>query len=192
MRSIINVATPLALAASMAFGIVGCGEQGPYEAPLGSELLIEPDDLQVYPGSVVQLRPVVWNPDEETYYNNIQVRVQSLFSGVILVPQSAILSYSDSDTTWQVAGEQYYELTQVDDQIDPNYLLATTDAHGGADVFVYFKCLPYKCEGYLTDTCAVAAGDIPSDVDPTTCELQQVSLMFQISTDAQSMTFDPS
>lgn len=192
MRSIINFAASFAVGSYLLVGIVGCGEQGPYEAPVGAELVVEPEDLKAYPGSVVQMRPVVWNPETEVYYNNIQVRVQSLFPGVILVPQTAILSYSDSDTTWQVAGEQYYELTQVDDQIDPNYLLTTTDSHGGADMFLYFKCLPYKCGSTLTDTCAIADGNYPSDLDTSTCELQSVSVMFTIATDAVSMTFDPS
>lgn len=141
-----------AVLAMSALGFVGCASDLAYDAPFGSIIEVGPSEFTATVGSVIRLQ--AWVKDETLYpINNIRLTVASSYPGILLVPQTAIKAYSDDDTTWQVGSEHYYELTEVDNQIDSSYLETVTDDSGMADVFVYMRCVPAKCDSIYTDTC---------------------------------------
>lgn len=184
--------THLLCAAVAVSTLTSCGTDGPYEAPFGTELVVNDiGTTVVLPGTVLRLSGYVWNPEDERLYNDIAVTAQSSFSGVIFVPQTAIYAYSsDQDAqNWSVSGEDYYQLTEVDTTIEPNYLATRTDAHGMFDVFVYFRCLPTNCldplSGSLYDTCNLPADAVAS------CSLTDLTLLFTTAVSSESLVFKP-
>ena len=152
-RSVFNTRLGMAVLGGSALAMTSCASDLGYEAPWGTQLQVSPSELQVSAGAVARLQAYVVGLDG-SIYNNVRVSVTTSYPGIILVPQTAIKAYSDDDTTWQVGSEHYYELTEVDDQIQSNYLETRTGDNGMADVFVYFRCLPMKCGSYFVDTCS--------------------------------------
>lgn len=183
-RSLQGVGASMMGISSLAILMPGCGTDGPYEAPAGTEVVLSPEEFTASEGAVVKFRAAVVDSETGYYYNDIHMWVQSSYPGVILVPQSAIQAKSDDDTDWQVSGESYYELTQVDTTIEPNYLDTATDSQGGADVFTYFRCLPVKCDDGYFDTCT-----LQNSADATTCELQAFSLTFSTAMSSATIKF---
>lgn len=184
--------TYLLCAVAAVTSMTACGTDGPYNAPYGTELVVNDiGSTVILPGTVMRLNGYVWNPESEQLYNNIAVTVQSSYSGVIFVPQTAIYAYSsDQDAqNWSVSGEDYYQLTEVDTTIEPNYLATRTDDHGMFDVFVYFRCLPTTCLNTATgdpyDTCTIPADAISS------CNLSDLTLLFTTSVSTEYLAFKP-
>lgn len=181
--------------------MTGCAGELPYPAPIGTELVIHPEEIKVSVNlqadtdliAVVDVQ--VWNPETERFYNNVLVTVKSSYPGVILIPETAILSTNaNDDTDWQVAAsEYYYQLTNVKDDISPDYLETATDYRGVARVYVYLKCLPMLCGSMSYDSCYVkeqlAEGSDSSDFE--NCKLSEANLYFYTGVDSDFVKFSP-
>ncbi len=175
----------VAFVAAGAFLLAGCASELPYPAPLGTEVVVNPNAIEVNSTDlVVTLDIVVWDPEEELALNNVLVTVKSAYPGVILVPETAILSLSNEDTDWQVpASEWYYELTNVaDDDVQPDLVELATDYRGVARVYAYIKCLPMKCGSAIYDSCYVEAELAEDPENDTFVSCQYVKASIYVST----------
>ena len=136
----------------------GCAGDYPYSAPVGSTLSVSPTTIAISGTGTVLLLEAQVLDSEGSQLSQILVTVQASGGSdeysdgpnFILVPETAILSQNNNDdTTWQVdAAEQYYELTRVDDQIQPDFAQIETDSHGIARVYLYIRCVATDCAGY--------------------------------------------
>ncbi len=184
--------TRIVLGAGAFVMLSSCASDLPYPAPLGAELSINPPEYTVNStGIVAAFDVVVWNPSEEVLMNNILVTVKSAYPGVIIVPETAILSLSNEDTDWQVpASEWYYQLSNVaDDDVQPDYLETATDYRGVARVYLYLKCLPMKCGTIIYDSCYVdeqRAAD-PDDETYDSCQYAKAQVYVSIGVDSETI-----
>ncbi len=172
--------------------LASCTSELPYPAPLGSELSVNPPEYTVNATDILAVFDVVvWNPQDEMLMNNILVTVKSSYPGVILVPETAILSLSNEDTDWQVpASEWYYQLTNVaDDDVQPDLLEIATDYRGIARAYVYIKCLPMKCGTLILDSCEVDAERAANPDDDTydSCQYAKAQIYVSIGVDSETI-----
>ncbi len=181
-----------AFAAVSVLLLAGCASELPYPAPLGSEVIVNPTGIEVNSTDlVVTLDIVVWDPEEELALNNVLVTVKSAYPGIILIPETAILSLSNEDTDWQVpASEWYYELTNVaDDDVQPDLVELATDYRGVARVYAYIKCLPMKCGSSIYDSCYVEA-QLAEDPDNDTfasCQYSKANIYVSTGYSSESV-----
>ena len=165
--------------------LASCASELPYPAPLGAEVIVNPSSIQVNSTElVVTMDIVVWDPTDEVTLNNVLVTVKSAYPGVILIPETAILSLSNEDTDWQVpASEWYYQLTNVaDDDVQPDLVEMATDYRGVARVYAYIQCLPMKCGSVIYDSCYVDAqrAENPDDDTFVSCQYTKASIYVSI------------
>lgn len=184
-RTGFNTCVGMALLAGAALGMTSCADDLGYDAPWGTQVQVSPSELVAASGGVARLQAYVLD-DNNTVYNNVKITVTTSYPGILLVPQTAIKAYSDDDTNWQVGSEHYYELTEVDDAIQSNYLETRTGDNGMADVFVYFKCIPMKCGTNFIDTCSGAS--LCGEDDP---EFVPFSIDFYTAASANSLKVTP-
>lgn len=188
----------------------GCAIDKSYPAPLGSDLAVNPVQFTISsPGVVLLSEVIVSNPDlgdSGMMLNNIQVAVKSPFpEAIVLIPESAIIALDDDfasdpdeglgSEAWAVdEAERYFEWTQTDDSIQPDYLETVTDSRGVARVYIYIRALPSECglAAINVDDLNLDAGeeDAYCEYDPVNFPLLdlETELYFTIGVDADTLT----
>lgn len=169
-----------AVVAPLALMVTAClppssGVEAPYSAALQlpEDITLawnqEYNDVEDGIGALVLLDLLVYDADSGDPMDNIRIEVMSLWSGIYLIPQTAVKivpppaepdpAECDSDGDGQIdfdapdacswsemfdtSGDQYFELaSEYASAYSPNLMYGATDEHGLLRVYVYVDSMP--------------------------------------------------